>query len=106
MGPCYHRTKRWLRKNYPLPFPVRILLRPPKTMPKQYGAFWWDGERGLIHISDTGHDGHMAETLIEEWVHGMRQATPVRVDYEGEAHDAAFWALYGEVVTRWRKTVL
>jgi hypothetical protein len=48
----------------------------------------------------------MAETLIEEHVHAMRQATPVKVDYEGEAHDAAFWALYGEVVTRWRKELL
>lgn len=102
----YHRTKRWLRKNYPLPFPVYVLLRPVKAMPKQYGVFYWDGERAVIHISNTSHDGHMAETLIEEWVHGMRQATPVRVDYDGEAHDAAFWALYGEVVTRWRKTVL
>jgi hypothetical protein len=104
----YDRTKRWLRKNYPLPFPCRVLLRPVAVLKKHkaHGIFYWHGDRAVIWIRNSGNEEQMAETLIEEHVHAMRQATPVKVDYEGEAHDAAFWALYGEVVTRWRKELL
>ena len=104
----YEKTKRWLRKTYPLPFPCRVLLRPQKAMKahKAVGIFFWMDDRAIIWISDTGHQVHMSECLIEEWVHAMRQATPLGVDYDGETHDAAFWALYGEVTTKWRNAVL
>jgi hypothetical protein len=107
-GKYYLRTKRWLKRNFPLPFPCRVLLRPVEVMKrhKAHGIFYWHGDRAVIWIRNSGREEQMSETLIEEWVHGMRQGTPVKVDYEGEPHDAAFWALYGEVTTRWRKEVL
>lgn len=107
-GDLYLRTKRWLRRRYPVPFACRVLLRPACVMDrhKAHGLFWWDGEKGSIWVADTGNKQVMSEVLIEEWVHAIRQATPVTVDYEREAHDPTFWALYGEVVNSWRNEVL
>jgi hypothetical protein len=75
-------------------------------MTGMHGQFIWHGEHATIWVRAVANEEQMAETLIEEWVHGMRHAAPLEVDYEGEAHDATFWALYGAVVTRWRKELL
>lgn len=102
----YRSTKRWLRKNYPLPFPCRTLVRHPSTMKGLHGQFCWHDGRAVLWVRANPNEEQMAETLIEEWVHAIRHAAPIAVDYDGEAHDATFWALYGQVVTRWRQELL
>lgn len=98
----YPRTKKWLRHNYPLPWPCRIRLTEENTIKGCLGQFLHDGERGLIRICKQSPMPTQAETLIEEYAHALRHALPLGVDYEGEPHDAIFWAIYGELINNWR----
>jgi hypothetical protein len=100
----FRRTKRWLKRAYPLPFPVRVHTL-PQSHPRMDGACGWfvvEGEgRYRIYIA-IAQDSCMAETLIEEWSHALRHAMPLDVDYDGEPHDAHFWGIYGAITNSWR----
>lgn len=104
MHHLYARTKRWLRRAFPLPFPVRVRVLPP-THKKMEGACGWflacEEGLSLIYIAE-GPENCMAETLIEEWAHALRHAMPIVVDYEGEPHDSHFWTIYGSITNEWR----
>lgn len=102
----YERTKRWLRKKYPLPWKCRVQLVPESAIPGCMGEFRWLGDRGLIRIQKGLSASSKAETLIEEHAHALRHALPVSVDYDGEPHDAMFWAIYGVLVNCWRSECL
>lgn len=104
--PIYARTKDWLRKNYGLPFPCRIIVVSVGRIPGCMGEFRWHEERGLIRIANNLTQALMAETLLEEYAHAIRHSLPVGVDYEGEPHDGMFWAIYGELVNKWREHCL
>jgi len=54
--------------------------------------------RAVIRIVQST-DEVMCETLIEEYCHAMRHECPVPVL---EEHDHLFWAIYGNVVMRYR----
>lgn len=101
----YARTKRWLRTNYPVPFPLVVYKRDASSKEMAGVAGWFiateDGG-GVIYISET-IDAHMAETLLEEWAHALRHAMPIEVDYEGEPHDSLFWVTFGEITNEWRR---
>lgn len=98
----FARTKRWLRGTYPLPFRCRVQVVKAAVIPGCLGEFRWLGDRGLIRIRAESSESLKAETLLEEHAHAIRHAVPMQVDYEGEPHDAVFWAIYGELVNKWR----
>lgn len=101
----FARTKAWLRRNYPVPFVVRVytLDAGDERVVGCAGLFLpVDGGVSLIYIV-VANEGVMSETLIEEWSHALRHAMPLRVDYEGEAHDEHFWVTYGKITNDWRK---
>jgi hypothetical protein len=101
----FAQTKAWLRRTYPVPFPVRVYCL-SKDSPKVRGCaglfVTYGPEKSFIYIAEA-NEGHMAETLIEEWSHALRHAMPLDVDYEGEAHDEHFWVTYGRITNAWRK---
>ena len=103
--PLYERTKRWLRRNYPCPFTVRIRRKDASdaVMSGARGWFMADRDDAVIYIAG-GCDVGMAETLIEEWAHALRHALPMPVDYEVEPHDPLFWATYGLITNDWRQS--
>lgn len=102
----FAKTKSWLRRKYPLPYRISIRLVAPTSLPGAYGTFFWDGNRGSIHLRSTLSEEHASETLLEEYAHALRQSLAVPVDYDGEPHDAHFWLVYGALVSEWRKTHL
>ena len=102
--PLFDRTRRWLRKEYPLGYPVTIRVVKDERIPKMWGCFELDAEpmRGLILIRSSLSQAHASETLIEEWAHALRETLKIPVPYDGEPHDSHFWLIYGEIVTKWR----
>jgi hypothetical protein len=98
----FMKTKRWLRRRYPLPFPCRVYLRRRAVMDGAAGWFITTPKGGRILIDQNLSDSSKAETLLEEWAHAVRHASPVKVDYEREPHDAMFWAILGEITKDWR----
>jgi hypothetical protein len=101
----FKKTKAWLRRTFPVPMKIRVyvLESSDSRMKGCLGWFIADGDdKAVIYIS-RGPDQTMSETLIEEWAHALRHATPLKVDYEGEAHDEHFWVTYGRITNAWRK---
>jgi len=104
----FERTKRWLRKEYPVPLAIRVYVldQADEKMNGCAGWFIFVGEgKAIIYIAHT-NAGAMSETLIEEWAHAIRHVTPLEVDYENEAHDEHFWVTYGRITNAWRRKFL
>ena len=101
--PLFERTRKWLRREYKLPFRVQVRVVDDTKLPGMWGCFEWDGERGSIYIRNSLSQAHASETLIEEWAHAMRQSLAITVPYDQEPHDPHFWLIYGEIVTEWRR---
>lgn len=107
MSGLFQKTKRWLRKQYPVPFRVRVyvLQQSDSRMQGACGWFLWREKCSIIYIAET-FESSMSETLLEEWAHALRHAMPLEVDYDGEPHDAYFWTIYGQVTNAWRQRFL
>lgn len=92
------RTRRWLTRHYPVARPIIVKVVEPQD--GLHGLCILSPDRVLIRIS-RGPDGVMAETLLEEYCHVLRDDCPVPY-LEGEEHDAIFWAILGIVTGKWR----
>lgn len=91
------RFRRWAQKNFPLPYPVRVYLRPPAKLPGMLGYFEFneDEMRGLIVISNVLTRDSFLDTCCEEWAHAR---TAYLCDREEDPHHGVFWAEYGRIV--------
>lgn len=92
------KVVRWLRRK----FPTRreVVVRVAKTQPGLHGICLLDEERALIRITSADPQ-MMAETLLEEWAHVLREDCPVTT-IQGDEHDALFWAILARVTHEYR----
>ena len=100
--PLFERTRKWLRKEYPLPFRVTIRRVSDDRLKGMWGVCEIGDKSVLILVRENLSQGHASETLIEEWAHALRETLAITVPYDGEPHDAHFWLIYGEIVVKWR----
>jgi len=87
---------RWLRKKYPAKKPVRVVV--VASQPGLHGVILWNEERALIRITRSSEQ-MMAETLLEEWAHLLRNECPLPCD---DDHDALFWAILAKITKEYR----
>ena len=94
------RLRRWAETRFPLPYPVRVYLRPSAKMGDHLGFFVFDDdeERGTISILDTQDRVGLIDTFVEEWAHAR---TVYLIDTEDNQddpyHHPSFWAEYGRI---------
>jgi len=100
--PLFDRTKRWLRKEYPLPYRVTVRRVEDDRLEGMWGVCEIGEDSVFIAIRRSLSQPHASETLIEEWAHALRETLAIKVPYEIEPHDGHFWLVYGEIVTKWR----
>ena len=102
------RTRKWkkainfVNKNFPTHSNRTVHISLVKELKGFHGYVEFDDEGDVkhAHIQIVEDDLHMMiETLIEEWVHILRQDTPVPLEKD---HDSIFWAIYGTVMMAWR----
>lgn len=74
------------------------MVKQVRSLGGDHGECLIGGGRALIRIA-VSTESLMAETLIEEYCHLLRNDTPVPVD---DDHDAIFWAILGHVTKHWR----
>lgn len=98
MRSTLRKVSIWLRKKFPTRRPVVIRVVPPQ--PGLHGICLMDDERALIRISKNT-DQMMAETLLEEWSHVLREDCPIPTQ-PGDEHDALFWAIFARVTKEYR----
>jgi hypothetical protein len=94
------KMRRWAEQRYPVPFPVRVYLRPASQMRDHLGYFLWneDGERGLIAILDTQDRAGVIDTFCEEWAHARTiHLCDMEDDSEDPWHHPTFWSEYGRI---------
>lgn len=98
MRTIVRRTRQWLSRHYPVNRPIIVKIVEPQE--GLHGLCILSPDRVLIRISRAS-ENVMAETLIEEYCHVLRDDCPVPYN-EGEEHDAIFWAILGKVSNHWR----
>jgi hypothetical protein len=95
------RLKRWAMERFPLPFPVRVYLRPTNRMDKHLGFFEFDFEtdRGIIALCEAqGREG-LIDTFLEEYAHARcSHLIDTEDNDEDPHHHPSFWAEYGRLV--------
>jgi hypothetical protein len=100
------KLKRWCQDRWPVPYPVRVYLRPTSQMENHLGYFLYDedNERGLIAIDASLQRNEMIDTFMEEWAHAR---TSHLVDTEETSddpwHHPSFWSEYGRLVKACRE---
>ena len=94
------RLKRWAEDRFPVPFPVRVYLRPAKSLNNLLGYFLMDDEddRGLIAIGDAQDDQGLVDTFVEEWAHARTAHLIDTEDTDEDPyHHPSFWSEYGRI---------
>jgi hypothetical protein len=94
------RLRRWADARFPLLYPVRVILRPPKAMGDMLGfwAFDADDERGVISLLNTQDKESLIDTFVEEWSHARCTYLVDMEDHsEDPNHHPSFWAEYGRI---------
>ena len=98
MRSTLQKASIWLRRKFPSKKPV--IVRVVANQPGLHGIILWNEERALIRITRST-DQMMAETLLEEWAHLLREQCPIPCE-EGGDHDALFWAILARITKEWR----
>lgn len=92
------KTTTWLRRHFPAKKPVQVRIC--KNLPGMHGFCLLHKERALIKIARSTEQ-MMAETLLEEWAHVLRDECPIP-HVEGEEHDALFWSILAAITKEYR----
>jgi hypothetical protein len=92
------KTVVWLRRHFPAKKPVMVLVC--KSLPGMHGVCLLHEERAIIKICRSAEQ-MMAETLLEEWAHLLRDECPIP-HIEGDEHDALFWAILAAITKEYR----
>lgn len=93
------KLKKWSEQRFPVPFPVRVYLRPASQMRGLLGFFEmnYDQERGVICVLDTQDHSGTIDTYVEEWAHARTVSLIDTQDAEDPWHHPTFWAEYGRI---------
>lgn len=98
MRSTLRKTANWLRRRFPVKRPV--VIRVVNNQPNLHGLCLLHEDKALIRISRST-DQMMAETLLEEWSHILRDECPIPYA-DGQEHDALFWAILAKITEEYR----
>ena len=97
-------AKKWLRKNFPSEYTVRIFLVAPSHIEGDDGWVRWipgpKEDHFRILISNSLNINQTIETLFHEWAHVLTTHS-MPLD-ENASHPDVFWAHYGRIYRKWR----
>lgn len=100
------KLRKWAFDRFPVPFPVRVYLRPASKMEGHLGFFNYDDDtdRGLIALCESqGREG-MIDTFCEEYAHARCSHLIDNEDHrEDPHHHPSFWAEYGRIINASRE---
>jgi hypothetical protein len=94
------RLKAWASGRFPLLYPVRIYLRPPKAMNGMLGYWLFDPdlEKGIICLSNTQDLDSLIDSFVEEWAHARCTFLLDTEDNDEDPHHhPSFWSEYGRI---------
>jgi hypothetical protein len=94
------KLKLWAEERFPIPYPVRVYLRPARSMSNHLGFFIYDddSERGVISILNTQDRVGVIDTFVEEWAHARTVNLIDTEDNQDDPyHHPSFWAEYGRI---------
>ena len=99
--------KKWLRKNFPSEYQVRVYLSKPQLLKGDKGlTSWVSGEwqfegRFVIRIADNLNQDETIGVLLHEWGHVLRDHAPrdAHYDHHDEIHSVyagRIWRIWTE----------
>lgn len=94
------KLKKWAEERFPVPYPVRVYLRPGPKMANHLGFFVYDDdeERGVISILNTQDRVGLIDTFVEEWAHARTVNLIDTEDNQDDPyHHPSFWSEYGRI---------
>lgn len=94
------KLKLWAEERFPIPYPVRVYLRPTNRMSGHLGFFIYDddSERGVISILNTQDRVGIIDTFVEEWAHARTVNLIDTEDNQDDPyHHPSFWSEYGRI---------
>lgn len=94
------KLKRWAEDRFPVPFPIRIYLRPQEKMDNHLGYFQYDDDtdRAIICILDSQPRDGLIDTFIEEYAHARTSHLIDTEDNNDDPwHHPSFWSEYGRL---------
>jgi len=98
--PLVRKLRRWAVARFPLLFPVRVYLRPAKSMGGNLGMFVFDAEAeaGAIYLLNTQDLDKIVDTFVEEWAHARCAYLVDTEDQDDDTdHHPSFWSEYGRI---------
>ncbi len=104
--PLIRSLKRWATNTFPVPFPVRVYLRPRRLMEQCHGYWKWSETTrgGVIAICDDLTRQELIDTFLEEYAHARTAVLYEEGDEDDDdpGHHATFWSELGRITKRWR----
>lgn len=99
----FQDAKRWIRKNFPSEYTVRIQLVAPSSINGDDGRVRWIPGKNEDHfrilIADNLNIHQTIDTLFHEWAHVLTTHS-IPLD-ENSSHPDVFWAHYGRIYRKW-----
>lgn len=100
------RLKSWAEERFPVPYPVRVYLKPKDRMQSHLGFFEYDDDtdRATISILESQDQVGLIDTFVEEWAHARTVFLIDTEDYDDDPyHHPSFWSEYGRIQQAARK---
>jgi len=101
-------AKRWLRKRFPLRYPVRVRLVSSARLHVEHGHAvgfcTFDGTRCEILITKSASLDARIEHLHHEWAHIIRWHLPLESETKPDEHDPIFDLIHGRIRRAWHES--
>jgi hypothetical protein len=98
-------AKRWLRKRFPIKYPVRVRLVSQATLRQHDDDAWgfstFDATGCEVFIDRAASMDNRIEHLHEEWAHLLRWHLPLESETAPDEHDAIYDLIHGRIKREW-----
>jgi hypothetical protein len=103
----FNEAKRWLRRKFPLQYPVRVRLVPRAAInrvhPDSVGFSTFEHTGCEILIASSESADNRIEHLHEEWAHLLRWHLPLESNDKPNEHDDIYYLIYGRIKRAWNE---
>jgi hypothetical protein len=101
----FFEAKRWLRRKFPLNYPVRVRLVGRAVIAKHHldavGCSIFCSSGCVILIDRSASADNRIEHLHEEWAHLLRWHLPLDSEAAPDEHDAIYDLIHGRIKRAW-----
>lgn len=103
----FHEAKRWLRRHFPLQYPVRVRLVARVVIAREHedavGFSTFDQSGCEVLIDKAASADNRIEHLHEEWAHLLRWHLPLPSETHPDEHDAIYDLIHGRIKRAWNE---